>query len=315
MLTGSGRRPLAAWLRTAVGLVVVAAALYFLAGRLVRDWGRVPWADIRFNYLFLAAAFAVVFFVYLPLFGVNWRFLLRSLGARLSLLDSVAILCVSQMGKYVPGKVWFALGRIYLARRRGVPEAATAVSAVMETGFALLSAILLFGVSLLLMPPGQVPGRAWLAFVLVPPCLVAIWPPVLSRLINWLLARLKQPRVEISLALGETLAIVGLYILMWLAQGIGFYLLVNSFYRLTPARLPVIVGGYALAWILGFVSLVTPAGLGVREGILTFALRFVMPEPIAIIAALLGRVWITLAEVLAAAAMAPFVRRRRQEEK
>ncbi|HDQ99436.1 MAG TPA: flippase-like domain-containing protein [candidate division WOR-3 bacterium] len=297
------------WLKVALGLAIAAGAMYFLISRLVRDWDKVPWDELQFNYPLLAAAFAVVLFVYLPLFAVNWRILLRTMGERLSLRDALSVLCVSQMGKYVPGKVWFALGRIYLAQRRGVPGAKTAVSMLMETGFALLSAILLFGLSLLLLPAGSVPGRTWLALLLIPPCLVAIYPPVLSRLINWLLARLKRPQVEIRLGFGRILAVLGLYLLMWLTQGVGFYLLIASFYPLGPERLPLVIGSYALAWILGFLSLVTPAGLGVREGILTFALRFAMPEPVAIIAALLGRVWITLAEALAAAAMAPLLRR------
>jgi hypothetical protein len=310
MPAGLAARRFPGWLKTVLGLLVVAGTLLFLVNRLVRDWNRVPWSDIHLNYPLLLAAFGVALFVYLPLFGVNWRVLLRSLGVRLPLLDSIAILCVSQLGKYIPGKVWFALGRIYLARRRGVPEAGTVVSTLMETGFALLSAALLFGLSLLLLPSGTVPGRTYLAFLVIPPCLVLIYPPVLSRFINWLLARLKRPRVEINLTLARVLAVVGLYILMWLAQGIGFYLLVNSFYRLPLDRLPMLVGGYAIAWILGFLSLITPAGLGVREGILTFALRFVMPEPVAIIAALLARVWITVAEVAAAAVMTPLLRKR-----
>ncbi|MFO7637974.1 MAG: lysylphosphatidylglycerol synthase transmembrane domain-containing protein [bacterium] len=297
------------WLKVTLGLAIAAGAMYFLVGRLVRDWGKVPWDELRFNYPLLAAAFAVVLFIYLPLFAINWRILLRTMGERLSLRDSLSILCVSQMGKYVPGKVWFALGRIYLAQRLGIPGAKTAVSMLMETGFALLSAILLFSLSLLLLPAGTVPGRTWLALLLIPPCLVAICPPVLSRLINWLLARLKRPQVEIRLGFGRVLAVLGLYLLIWLAQGMGFYLLISSFYPLGIEQLPLVVGGYALAWILGFLSLVTPAGLGVREGILTFALRFAMPEPVAIIAALLGRVWITLAEVLAAAVLAPLLRR------
>ncbi|MBN2537105.1 flippase-like domain-containing protein [candidate division WOR-3 bacterium] len=301
------------WLRFALGLVIVVAALYFLVSRLVRDWSQIPWSDIRFNYPVLVVSFGVLFLLYLPVFGLTWTVLLRSLGERLSAFRATAIISVSQMGKYVPGKVWFTLGRAVLARRHGIPESKTVLTAFMEAGFALLAALLLFGVTVILLPRGQVPGYAYWAFVLVPVCLVCLYPPLLRRIVNALLRRLKQPLLDINLPLPRIVAIVGLYLLMWVVQGFGCFLLINSFYPLALDRLPIVVGGYALAWILGFLSLVTPAGLGVREGILTFAFRFAMPEPVAILAALLTRVWITLAEVVAALALLPFVRNRRKE--
>jgi uncharacterized membrane protein YbhN (UPF0104 family) len=300
------------WLHVSLGALIAAAALYFLANRLVRDWHQIPWSDINLNVPLLIASFGVLLLIYIPLFGFTWTVVLRTMGERIRLLDAISIITVSQLGKYVPGKVWFTLGRVYLARRHGIPESKTAVSAFMETGFALLAALMLFAVSLLLVPRGEIPVAAYWAFVLVPLCLLVLHPRVLTPLVNFLLRRLKQPAIDIRLPFGRALGILGLYLAMWTAQGIGCYLLVNSFYPLTVDKLFIIVGGYALAWILGFLSLVTPAGLGIREGILTLAFGFAMPESVAILAALLARVWVTVAEALAAAVMVVFLRRRRR---
>jgi uncharacterized membrane protein YbhN (UPF0104 family) len=62
----------------------------------------------------------------------------------------------------------------------------------------------------------------------------------------------------------------------------------------------VLLGGYAISWMTGFLVLVSPAGLGVREGVFTLILKTVVPEPLAIIAALVTRVWMTLGELTAA---------------
>jgi len=295
------------WLRVILGVIVVGATFYFLIGRLVADWNKVPWQDIHLNVPLLVIAFIVLLLGYIPVFGLTWKVLLAGLGAKLPAVKAIAIIAVSQLGKYVPGKVWFTLGRIYLAKRHGIPESKSAVSAFMEIGFALLTALMLFAVSLLFLPAGRAPAQAYLAFVLVPLCLLIIYPPLLRRIVNFILRRLRQPAIDIRLSFGRIAALVGLYLSMWLAQGLGFFILINSFYRIPMAELPVVVGGYALAWILGFLVLISPAGLGVREGIMTFALRLIMPEPVAIIAALLGRVWITVAEVLAAGIMAFFL--------
>lgn len=309
----SRRRLLPGWLRNTVGIAVVAATFYFLISRLVRDWDKIPWSELRFSIPMVVLAFALIFFAYIPLYGFTWKVILAGMGERISTWQAISILAVSQMGKYVPGKVWYALGRIYLARRLGIPEAKTAVSALIETGFALLAAALLFALAVLLLPVAGIPGRAYLAFLLVPVCLILLWPPVLNRLIGFLLRRLRQPVFDIRLSAGRIAAILGLYVAMWLAQGIGCFALVNSFYPLALDKLPMLVGGYALSWILGFLVLVSPAGLGIREGIFTFALKLILPGPVAIIAALLSRLWITIGEGLTAIFFALFVRRRTPE--
>jgi uncharacterized membrane protein YbhN (UPF0104 family) len=284
------------WLQFTLGLLVVAGSFYLLGGRLLRDWHQIPWNEIHLNPPLLALAFGIMFFVWTPLYGLTWKVLLSALGERISLLNSMSVLAVSQMGKYIPGKLWYTVGRMYLARRHGVNEAKTAVSALMETGFSLLGAVVLFGVAVLFLPKSTVPAKTYLAFGLVPFCIIAIYPPVLNRITRIALRLFRQPSFDIGIPFGRLLGILALYVAMWVVQGVGCYVLIRAFYPLPVAKLPMIVGGFALSWILGFVVLISPAGLGVREGVFTFALRLVLPEPVAIISALMSRVWITGAE-------------------
>lgn len=284
------------WLQFTLGFVVVTGSFYFLGGRLVRDWHQIPWNEIRLNVPMLALAFGIMFFVWTPLYGLTWKALLAALGERISLFNSMSVLTVSQMGKYIPGKLWYTVGRMYLARRYGVNEAKTAISALMETGFSLLGAVVLFGVAVLFLPRSAVPAKTYLAFGLVPFCIIAIYPPVLNRLAKLALRLFRQPNFEIDIPFRKLLAILAMYVAMWVVQGIGCYVLICAFYPLPVAKMPMIVGGFALSWILGFVVLISPAGLGVREGVFTFALRLVLPEPVAIISALMSRIWITGAE-------------------
>jgi uncharacterized membrane protein YbhN (UPF0104 family) len=241
---------------------------------------------------------------WMVLYGFTWKVLLGTLGESISLFNSISVLAVSQVGKYVPGKLWFTVGRMYLAKKHRVSEAKTAVSTVMEIALSLLAAIMLFGIAVALVPRSLVPSRAYYAFALIPICILAVYPPLLSRLTNFVLRRLRQPAVEIKVSFAQTAGVLGLYLLMWVVQGCGCYMLVSSFYPLAVTKLPMVAGAFALSWILGFVVLVSPAGLGVREGVFTFALKMVVPEPVAIIAALFSRLWITAAEGLLAVVFA-----------
>ncbi len=285
--------------RYTIGALVAIACFWFLGDRLARDWNRIPWHEIHLSVPFLCSAFLVMF-VWVFMYGFTWKVLLAALGERISIYNAVSVLAISQIGKYIPGKVWFTVGRMYLAKKHGVNEAKTLVSTAMEIALSLLGAVILFGLAVLLVPRGIVPTRAYLAFLLVPFCVVAVYPPVLTRVTGFVLRRLHQPVFEIRMTFRQLLGVLGLYVLLWVVQGAGCYLLVRSFYPLDLSRLPMVAGAFALSWILGFIVLISPAGLGIREGIFTFALRLVVPEPVAIIAALMSRIWITGSEGLLA---------------
>jgi hypothetical protein len=138
-------------------------------------------------------------------------------------------------------------------------------------------------------------------FLVVPICLAALYPPVMNWFLRAGLRLLRLPVFEWRLSPVGLLKVLGICLLDWLAQGIGSFLLVRSFYPLTLTQLPVMMGGYAVSWMIGFLVLITPAGLGVREGIYTLILKTVMPEPVAIISAMVTRVWVTAGELAAAA--------------
>jgi uncharacterized membrane protein YbhN (UPF0104 family) len=73
---------------------------------------------------------------------------------------------------------------------------------------------------------------------------------------------------------------------------------------------PLVVAAYAAAYAAGFLALLTPAGLGIREGVLVVALAPVLPAGPALVVALVSRLWMMLVEA-AGAAIAHLVARRR----
>ena len=96
------------------------------------------------------------------------------------------------------------------------------------------------------------------------------------------------------------LGLLAFYMFSWVVNGIGFYLLIKSFYATPLSLILPLTGAFAVSWIIGFLSLITPSGLGIREGILTFLLGFYFPLPIAIIISLVSRLWIILGELVGA---------------
>jgi uncharacterized membrane protein YbhN (UPF0104 family) len=297
------------WLRYTVGTVIVVLSFYFLIVRLIRDWRAIPFTELRFNPLLLILSYLILLLIHFPLGAFAWNLILRGLGEKLSLRRALAIITVTQLGKYAPGKVWFTIGRMSFAAQDRVPEAKTLISVVIETGFLLLAAVFLFAIAIMFLPSALIPRGVYLSFLLAPLTLIITYPPILNRLLKLLLPIFKQPIFALRLSYTRLLAILGVYILDWFFQGLGCFVLINSFYPLGIDKLPILLGGYSISWILGFIILLAPAGLGVREGIYTFILKLVMPQPVAIISALITRVWMSTSEVAMALFCLPLLRK------
>ncbi len=90
-------------------------------------------------------------------------------------------------------------------------------------------------------------------------------------------------------------------ILVFLVAGCAFYVLLLALWPGAPlVALPICIGIYAIAWDIGFVSFITPSGLGVREAAIVglFALALPLPAGVAAVLALLSRFVSTIAEVV-----------------
>ena len=94
------------------------------------------------------------------------------------------------------------------------------------------------------------------------------------------------------------LILAGYYSLHWVVTGGAFYLFIRAFYPLGGYYIPILSGIYALSFTAGYLAFFTPAGLGVREGALTFLLSLFIPMPIAIGVSLLSRLWLISVELV-----------------
>ena len=138
--------------------------------------------------------------------------------------------------------------------------------------------------------------------LLIPLLLCYTLPQLLiQRPLDWVLRRTGLGFPSLSLHRRDLFALLPGYCATWLAYGCGLYLLGLSIHPLPLTAIPALVGIFAIAWVVGFLSFITPSGLGVREGVLGYLLSSLMPLPVALLLALLARVWLTLAELCCAA--------------
>lgn len=291
------------WVLRVVGYIIAVVSLFFIAKQLWEAWPQL--ADLEISML---PALAALFFGCLSMImhAFLWRTMLVWLGDALGLVPAIRIWFVSQLARYVPGKVWHFLGRAYLTQQTGVRPQVVGMSLLFELILTIAAALLVTVISFPFWQQYTIFGF-W-ALLLIPLLVLVCWPHWLQMPIVWAFRRFRGQSVDemhdgILLKTHDLFLLLPGYCLSWFFYGCGLYLLALSFYDIPLSAFPVITGGFGLAWVVGMLSFITPAGLGVREGVLGFLLSLVMPEPVALLLALLARVWLTLAELVCIAVL------------
>jgi hypothetical protein len=184
------------------------------------------------------------------------------------------------------------VGYLGLARVFGVGLKTSGSVALLTTGMGLASATLL-GVVVLVDHPvfhsSAFAPRIGLAIGVLAAMLIVIHPAVFWRLINLGLKVFKRTPVTVTLDFKRMfvffmglMAVNGLFLT-------GGCAVLYGLVALDYATLPLTVGAYCLANVIGFLALFAPAGIGVREGLMLLALTPVLGAGIAGLAAVLLR--------------------------
>jgi uncharacterized membrane protein YbhN (UPF0104 family) len=290
-----------------IGLPLVILALFFYSVK--RNWNELTAYKFEWNPWFLALAF-LGFFLQELSYGLIWRKVLMRLGAQLDLRAALRIYLASEFVRYIPGNVWHVLTRILWVGKYGVSRSIAFASMTVELITKLAAGVLIFALSLLFWSDiGAVqtllhgtPIIVGLGVVLIAGLLVGLHPRVLNGLLNVALRVLKRDPVILTLRYGDILLVTLFWLVSWAIAGCAFYMLLLSLFPTVPVSvLPICIGIYAIAWDIGFVSFITPSGLGFREGAIVglFALAVpFMPGTVAGILALLSRLVSTIAELV-----------------
>jgi uncharacterized membrane protein YbhN (UPF0104 family) len=288
------------WQRV-LGLAVACLILFFMIRALRSELANLGTYQFTISGWRIAAAFGV-FAVLFPVYGAIWQFIVAKFGYRISYRKSLRIWLVSQAGRYVPGKVWFALGRIYLSEREGVPKAVTTVATGLELVLVLGSSLVAFALASVARGSLRTNPYAW-SVVLIPAIAVGVHP----RIVGAVLGRLRKSSGELKMKYVDVLAVLAAYVACWCLYGVGFHLVATAVRLSGPGAppppalgfglLPEMIAVNALSWTVGFISLLTPAGLGVREGVAFSLLSKFLDKPYPTLVPLAARVWVTVAEV------------------
>jgi uncharacterized membrane protein YbhN (UPF0104 family) len=279
---------------------IIVVAIFVFLGKMVWDnWNQVKEASFTFKVIPLLLSTLIFAFSYFIQIWA-WYLITVKLKIALSPSDTLKSWFYSQLGKYLPGKVWLLLSRFYFYESRGKSKKAISIALYFETILVILSGGLLFLAALVFFkeirpsPGGDQFGWVILLFIIA---LVSLHPRVLLKILNGVLVQFKKEPISLSISYFDILRILLVCIVSWLVGGVGFYLFVDAVYPVAPQYILFLTGALAISSTLGLIAIFAPSGLGVREGALVYLLSLMMATPIAVIISVLTRIWMTLIEI------------------
>lgn len=298
-----GGRSIGAVARALVVLGALVLVFFFLIRTLASNWSELKAEDIDVQPALLVLS-ALLLAGDLLLRSVIWRELLSHFAGPgplpMGRLSKVFI--YSWIGRYVPGKVAFPVGRFVLGRSLGFSSGALIASLAYETVLLLVAACALASVTLI--PSLATELESILPYVALPVLAVGGMVVLHPRILSWalrLVLRLRgreEADTTWLLPPRQMAKIIALYAGVFCVSGAGFYVLVLSLTSFSPRYLPLAIGAFTLGGVVGMLSLLVPAGIGVREGVLVGLLQVAMPLELAILVSLVARVWATVVDAL-----------------
>jgi glycosyltransferase 2 family protein len=260
------------------GLPLMLLIFAMMLWPVIKKWGKVrPFiakTDLA-TFFFACGIFAIFLFAR----SLIWRRILKGFGHDLPLAPATRIWISSELARYVPSSVGQFIGRVMMAKPYGVPRRVVLSSQILELSAFLLANVIL-AVACLAFNVAKIDGKArpWmlLTICLAPTLALFLHPkifyPIVNRFATEPITKRPSGRILIALLFGSLVALI------W--QSIAIWLLTHEALHLEWQHWWYVAGAYCLAWIAGFLSFLSPGGLGVREAVFYFALRAILPSHI-----------------------------------
>ncbi|AMM21707.1 hypothetical protein AX769_18080 [Frondihabitans sp. PAMC 28766] len=234
---------------------------------------------------------------------LSWRELMRGAGHPLALMAAQRVFFLSQIGKYIPGSIWAIAAQADLGREHRVPVVKSVAVGLLTLLVSCGAGVCVAAASLPFVIPDAL-SKYWFVIVFVPIALAALHPAVLGLVMRLASRVMKRDFGTIRLPLPSVAKAFGWAVIAWILFGAHIATLSAALIRLDGHTFVLAIGGYSLAWLVGFLVFFLPAGLGGREAVLTALLvaGSAMSLNGAVSVAVMSRVLLTATDLLLALA-------------
>jgi len=292
-----------------ISFVFIGTIFSFIIKELSNDWQSVAYTfkSAHINCLMMSFFFGILYNFTISL---GWYSILKINQERVTFFTSNWLLVFGNLGKYIPGKIWQVASRVYLFNNIGIKKTSILKYMGVELILFILSASMLFLCSSYfygsLYGDYSILGQRYLIVVGLIFYVICLNPRVLNRILMIGIRKrlINQNEIEgqLNIKWSHIFIIQTIYITGWIFAGLSLTYLIFAVSNIKIELSGFIIGSLSIAYIVGYVTLFAPGGIGVREGILTVLLSSLFPLSIAGAIAISFRIIGSLCEALYIAA-------------
>jgi len=257
-----------------VGLAVLVFG--FLVLTVIDQWSEIQNEGVHFHVLWLIPAL-IILVLYYVLAAFGWDLVLRSLGYRIGFGRAQVAWGQPLLARYVPGSILYVLGRVLLSERAGVPRRISLASIVYEQAISATSAIVVAAYFIIRHPDLQGYPERWAVLLVIPVALTILHPKVFGPLSTKALRAFGRDPLPVVMSLRDVIALIVYYSLVWLAVAFGIYAVARSVTYIPYSDILLVGSAQAIGYFAALVTLVAPAGLGVRDAAFAWAVKAALP--------------------------------------
>ncbi|HEU4944274.1 MAG TPA: lysylphosphatidylglycerol synthase domain-containing protein [Solirubrobacterales bacterium] len=262
--------------RLAIQLGIAILVFGFLVLTVINQWAEIKDEGVHFHVAWLIPAFLILPAFY-ALSALGWDLILRFLGYQIGIRQAQVAWGQPLLARYVPGSVLYVLGRVLLSERAGVPRRITIASIVYEQAISATSGVAVAAYFIISHPDLQGEPWRWAVLLLIPALIVLLSPAVFRPLANRLLAAFGRDPLPDVISLRGVLVLLAFYAMNWGVVAVGIYCVARSVSTIPLSDIPVVGSAQAVGYVAALVTLVAPAGLGIRDAAFAWAVKVAVP--------------------------------------
>jgi glycosyltransferase 2 family protein len=257
-----------------IGLAVVIFG--FLVLTVISQWSEIKSEGVHFHVLWLIPAL-IILVLYYVVAAFGWDLILRSLGYRIGFGRAQVAWGQPLLARYVPGSILYVLGRVLLSEKAGVPRRITVASIVYEQAISATSAVVVAAYFVIKHPDLQGDPIRWGVLLLIPLAIFVLHPKVFGRLSSKALGAFGREPLPVVMSLRDVIALIIYFSLIWLGVAFGIYAVARSVTYIPYSDILLVGSAQAIGYFAALVTLVAPAGLGVRDAAFAWAVKAALP--------------------------------------
>ncbi|MEA3449829.1 MAG: lysylphosphatidylglycerol synthase domain-containing protein [Patescibacteria group bacterium] len=264
------------------------------------QWNEISNIDFSFNLFYLLLAF-VFGFLNLCALAFVWYLLLKRIDSsvKLTQIRVLDIFIKSWLGRYMPGKVWLYLGKIYLGDKVGVNKKTLSFSVFFEGILSVIGHLIMALIFSLILFKNIFPFQYFLFSTVIIIIFILL---ILNKNILYFFVELfsKIKKININkkdfFDTKEIIVFSLAYALQSFLVGVAVLFLYYAIFNFEQGIF--ILGSFVVANFIAKISFIFPAGIGAREGAWIVLLINYISLSIASLISVLSRIFLIIIDVL-----------------